>query len=47
MKHLIVVVGTLILGCIIFSMIAGPSGSLRESCAKYIENNIDMYKEKV
>ena len=43
MKELIVIVGTLILGCMIFSMIAGDDNSLRVKAGQAIENSVAVY----
>lgn len=45
MKELIVIVGTAILGCIIFGMIVGDKDSLRVHAGQAIEENIATYRE--
>ena len=46
MKELIVIVGTILLGCIIFTMIAGEENSLKEISSKKIEQMMDYYEER-
>ncbi len=45
MKELIVIVGTIVLGCMIFTMICGDRGSLKEASEKQLQHSIDAYKE--
>lgn len=44
MKELIVIVGTVVLGCIIFNMIAGDSNSLKSKGSEIMKDNIRIYK---
>ncbi|MBQ4649778.1 MAG: hypothetical protein IJB73_03645 [Firmicutes bacterium] len=44
MKQLVIIIGTTLLGCIIFEMMAGSSpDSLRSVSAAAIERALDMY----
>ena len=44
MKNLIIIVGTVILGCIIFSMIAGDGDSLKTASKGVMQKTIDYYE---
>jgi hypothetical protein len=46
MKELVIIVGTIILGCIIFEMIAGDQDSLRSSGREAMQKTIEMYEEQ-
>lgn len=46
MKELIVIVGSLLLGCLIFYMIAGDKDSLKSASQGVMEKTIEMYKEQ-
>ena len=45
MKDLLIIVGTMILGVAIFSMIAGDRNSLKSASSKVMEKTIAMYQE--
>ncbi len=45
MKELIVIVGTVVLGCLICSMICGDRHSLKDASRKVMEKNLNTYKE--
>ncbi len=44
MKNLIIIVGTLFLGCYIFFLIAGPDNSLKAASAGVLEQSIEFYR---
>lgn len=46
MKELIIIVGTIILGCLIFDLIASDQDSLRSAGADVMEKTIKMYEEQ-
>ncbi|MGC2872261.1 hypothetical protein ACPW7J_06060 [Ihubacter sp. rT4E-8] len=47
MKDLIIIVGTILLACILFSMIAGDKDSLKSASGKWFEKSIErMYQER-
>ena len=46
MKELIDIIGTVVLGCLLFQMIAGEEDSLKSSGARWMERNIEMYQEQ-
>lgn len=46
MKDLIIIVGTILLGCLLFQMIAGEENSLRKACADKMEQSIRLYQEE-
>ena len=46
MKELVIIVGTVILGCLLFQLIAGDEESLKSSGARWMEKNIEMYQEQ-
>lgn len=45
MKELIVIIGTVVLGCMIFTMICGERGSLKEAGEKSWQKVIRSYEE--
>ncbi len=45
MKELIVIVGTVILGCLVFNMICGDGHSLKSAGKGVMEKNIAAYEE--
>lgn len=45
MKEFIVIVGSLLLGCILFDMIAGDGTSLRAAAGKQMEEMLLWYGE--
>lgn len=45
MKELIIIIGTIILGIILFSMIAGDENSLKSTSAEKMEQLLNMYQE--
>lgn len=45
MKELVIIVGTILLGCIIFNMIVGEDNSLKSEGKKVMEQTIQMYEE--
>ena len=44
MKELIVIMGSLLLGCILFDMIAGDEGSLKTVAAYQMEQMLQWYR---
>lgn len=46
MKELVIIIGTIVLGCLIFNMIAGDEGSLRSAGSQVMEKTIKMYEER-
>lgn len=46
MKELVIIVGTVILGCLLFQLIVGDEDSLKSSSARWMEKNIEMYQEQ-
>ena len=44
MKELVIIVGTIILGCLIFNMIAGDGNSLKNASKNVMENTIQSYE---
>jgi hypothetical protein len=46
MKELVIIVGTIILGCLIFNMIAGDEDSLKSAGSQWMEKTIEMYEEQ-
>ena len=47
MKDLIIIIGTVILGCMLFTMIAGDRNSLKSAGKQVMEDNIRAYEEMV
>ena len=45
MKDLIVIIGTAVLGCMIFTMICGDHGSLKAASEKQFQKNMKAYEE--
>lgn len=45
MKELIVIVGSVLLGCLIFNMIAGDGDSLRHAADLQMERMLERYQE--
>lgn len=45
MKELIVIIGSLLLGCLLFDMIAGEESSLREAAGSQMEEMLQWYQE--
>lgn len=45
MKDLLIIIGTILLGCLLFSMIAGEKDSLRSAGDAMIEKTIEMYED--
>ncbi len=45
MKDLLIIVGTILLGCLLFAMIAGEKDSLRSAGGAMIEKTIEMYED--
>lgn len=43
MKEIVIIIGTVILGVIIFGMIAGDDGSLKTAGADAMEKAIEIY----
>lgn len=43
MKELVVIVGTLLLGCLIFQLIVGDGNSLKSASKSAMEKTINMY----
>lgn len=46
MKELVIIIGTIVLGCLIFNMIAGDKNSLKSAGAGVMEKTIEMYEEQ-
>ncbi len=46
MKELVIIIGTVILGCLLFQMIAGDEDSLKSSSTGWMERSIEMYQEQ-
>lgn len=46
MKELVMIIGTIVLGCLIFNMIAGDEGSLKSAGAGVMEKTIEMYEKQ-
>lgn len=46
MKDIIIIIGTIILACLIFNMIAGDDHSLKSAGGKLMEKTIEMYEEE-
>lgn len=46
MKELIVVIGLTLLGCVLFDMIAGDTGSLRDVSGEKLMNLVELYGEE-
>lgn len=44
MKELIVIIGSLLLGCILFDMIAGDEDSLKTAAAYQMEQMLQWYR---
>ena len=47
MKELIVIIGSVLLGCVIFDMIAGDGDSLRTVSGRKMEALIEWYGEEM
>ena len=45
MKDLLIIVGTILLGCFIFHMIAGDRDSLKSAGEKWMRETVKMYEE--
>ena len=45
MKDLVIIIGTIVLGCLIFNMIAGDQDSLKSAGADFMERTIELYEE--
>jgi hypothetical protein len=45
LKNLVIIIGTVILGCIIFTMIAGDSHSLKSASKGVMDKTIEHYEE--
>jgi len=45
MKDLLIIVGTIFLGCLLFAMIAGDKDSLKSAGGAMIEKTIEMYED--
>lgn len=46
MKDLLVIIGTVLLGCLLFVMIAGDKDSLKSAGSTMMEKTIEMYEEE-
>ena len=46
MKELIVIVGSVMLGCLLFDMIAGEENSLRSAAGTQMEHYVELYGEE-
>lgn len=45
MKDLLIIIGTIILGCLLFAMIAGDEDSLKAAGGAMMEKTIEFYEE--
>lgn len=45
MKEFIVIIGSVLLGCILFDMIAGEGNSLKTAAGSQMEQMMQWYKE--
>lgn len=45
MKEIIIIIGTILLGAIIFTMIVGDTSSIKASSSKAMNQMIEHYKE--
>ena len=45
MKDLVIIIGTIVLGCLIFNMIAGDQDSRKSAGADVMERTIELYEE--
>ena len=45
MKELIVIIGTILLGCLLFSWIAGDKDSLKSAAGSWFEKAAEAYQE--
>jgi len=45
MKELIVIIGSVLLGCLLFDMIAGDGDSLRSAAGQQMEKMVEWYRE--
>jgi hypothetical protein len=45
MKDLVIIVGTIVLGCIIFTMIAGDGHSLKNAGKGVMQKTIEHYED--
>lgn len=46
MKDLLIIIGTVVLGCLLFAMIAGNERSLKSAGRAVMEKSIEMYEER-
>ncbi|MGN0659963.1 MAG: hypothetical protein ACI4LA_10225 [Emergencia sp.] len=46
MKEIVIIMGTVILACLIFGMIAGDEDSLKSAGGQWFEKTIEMYQEE-
>ncbi len=46
MKEFVMIIGMIVLGCLIFNMIAGDKDSLKSASAGVMEKTIEMYEEQ-
>ncbi len=46
MKELIIIIGTIVLGCFLFAMIAGSENSLRSAGSNMMEKTIEIYESE-
>lgn len=46
MKDLIIITGTIVLGCFLFHLIAGEEDSLKNACAEKMVSKIEQYQEQ-
>ncbi|MBR3756211.1 MAG: hypothetical protein IKK48_03785 [Firmicutes bacterium] len=45
MKELIVIIGSVLLGCVLFDMIAGDNGSLKAAAGTQMEQMLQWYRK--
>lgn len=45
MKDLIVIIGTILLGCLLFDWIAGDGDSLKSAAGGWFEKAVEAYQE--
>ncbi len=46
MKDLIIIIGTILLGCLLFAMIAGDENSLKSAGSQMMEKTIEIYESE-
>lgn len=46
MKDLLIIIGTIFLGCLLFAMIAGDKDSLKAAGSSTLEKTVKQYEEQ-